>query len=270
MAKKKVKKTETTAIAKWEEELAKQAEAAAAQEANTGGGQFFSTKGGTLSLNDSPIPGNEIAAVIVDSVLENVYYEGSYDPDNPSGPTCYAFGRVEEEMSPHDDTAEKQSPNCDECAHNQWGSAETGRGKACRNRRRLAIISAGTVDRSGDVELFEDPAHFLKADVAYLALPPTSIQGFGAYVKGIASTLKRPPHAVFTRISLVPDPKTQFKLTFEALGSVPGKLIPAMMTRHEEQRGLIEFPYPKDNAPDKGAKKKGKKKASGKGKGRKY
>ena len=39
------KKTQTTALVKWDEELAKQAEIAAGMEANTGGGQFFSTKG---------------------------------------------------------------------------------------------------------------------------------------------------------------------------------------------------------------------------------
>jgi len=37
---------QTTALVKWEEELARQADAAAAQEASTGGGQFFSLRGG--------------------------------------------------------------------------------------------------------------------------------------------------------------------------------------------------------------------------------
>ena len=57
------KKTQTTALVKWDEELAKQAEIAAGMEANTGGGQFFSTKGGILSWQDAPLPGSQTAVL---------------------------------------------------------------------------------------------------------------------------------------------------------------------------------------------------------------
>src|SRR5690348_16945798 len=91
----KIKEIETeavdksTAIAKWDEELAKFATQAAAMEVNAGGGQFFSTQGGILSWMDSPIPGNQMAVIILDSIMENVYYESHYDPSTPSGPTCF-------------------------------------------------------------------------------------------------------------------------------------------------------------------------------------
>ena len=45
-----------TSVAKWDEELAQQAAIAAEMEANTGGGQFFSVRGGQLSWQDSPPP----------------------------------------------------------------------------------------------------------------------------------------------------------------------------------------------------------------------
>lgn len=258
---------QTTALANWEEELAKQAEAAAEQEASTGGGQFFSLRGGTLSLNDAPLPNNEVAVVIVDSILENAYYDSDYDPDNPSGPTCYAFGRDEDEMGPDPANVEKpQSELCSECPMNEWGSADRGRGKACRNRRRLALVPAGDFDRDGGFEPYEDPEHFLKAEVAYLALPPTSLNSFGSYVKQLAGALRRPPHAVFTRVAVVQDAKSQFKVTFENLGLVPNELIPPLMQRNEEVKSLIEFPYPKQEAkptkPARGGSKKASKKTA--------
>jgi hypothetical protein len=251
-------KRATSAIANWDEELAKQAEAAAAQEANTGGGQFFSLRGGQLKLNDAPLPNNEIAAVIIDSVLENVYYAGDFDPDNPASPSCYAFGRDEDSMEPNEAVEEKQADGCADCPMNQWGSAETGRGKACRNRRRIAVIPAGTIDRNGEFEAYDDPDHFAKAQVAYLALPPTSINGYGAWVKQVAGALKRPPHAVFARIAVVPDQKTQLKVTFETLGPVPNELLPAVIKRHDEVAANIEFPYQKVERQDPKAKRKAK------------
>lgn len=256
------KKAQTTAIAKWEEELAAQAEAAASQEASTGGGQFFSLKGGVLSINDSPLPDNEMGVIILDSVLENVYYEDEYDPDEPAGPTCVAFGRDEDTMGPDEGTVTNaQAPACSECEFNEWGSADRGKGKACRNRRRLAIISAGDIDKHGDFEAHDELEHFERADIAYLALPPTSINSFGAYVKQLAGVLKRPPHAVFTKIALVSDPKTQFKVTFDNLGAAPNEIIPALMERHSEAKTLIDFPYPKSEEVEKPKKKAGKKKA---------
>ena len=236
-------KKQSTALVNYDEEFARAAEEAAASEANTGGGQFFSTRGGQLKLNDSPLPNNEMAVVIVDSLLVNALYEGDYDPENLRSPVCYAFGRSDETIAPHAEADKKQSESCAECEHNKFGSAEKGRGKACKNGRRLALISAGTIDKSGEFVAHEEQEHFDKAQVAYLNLPPTSINGFGAYVKQIVGALKRPPHGVFTRISLVPDPKTQFKITFESLGPVPDDLVPLVIKKNKETRAVIEFPF---------------------------
>ena len=72
-------------VMKWDDELAKMAQVAADME-ETVTGQFFSLKGGILSWNDAPVPNNEMAVIILDSILENVFYEGAYDPENIQGP----------------------------------------------------------------------------------------------------------------------------------------------------------------------------------------
>lgn len=239
----------TTAIATWDEELAKQAEEYANQEANTGGGQFFSIRGGTLTLNGAPVPNNEMAVIVMDSVLENVYYEGDFNPDSPSAPTCYAFGRDEKTMAPHEEVEQKQAVSCADCPMNAWGSSNKGRGKACRNRRRLALIPAGGLD-DGNFQAFEDPDEFARAAVVYLPIPPTSINGFGAYTKQVFGALKRPPFAVFTKVSVVPDAKTQVKVLFELLGPVPDELVKVLMEKNREVKATIEFPYAKpEEAP---------------------
>jgi hypothetical protein len=245
-AKTAAKPSTSRAVANWDEELAKQAEAAAKVEASTSTGNFFSTKGGILTWNDSPIKGNEMVAIVLDSILENVYYGSDYDPDEPKGPKCFAFGRDESEMVPHENTIEtgtNQSDACKGCDMNEFGTADKGKGKACRNIRRLGLISAGNINKAGDFEPEEDEDAYRASEIGFMKLPVTSVKAYAAYVKTLATTLKRPPLGVFTKISLVPDAKSQFRVTFEALGNVPSELMAVIMERKTEATATIESPY---------------------------
>lgn len=243
----KPKETETTAVANWEEEMEAQAKAAAAQEANTGGGSFFSTRAGVLAFGGQAMPNNEMTVLVADGILENTWYAGEFDSDNPSPPTCYAFGRDEADMAPHLTIVQAgtaQSKLCKDCEKNTWGSAEKGAGKACKNQRRLALITAGKIDsKTNAFEPILDPAHYLNTSVGFLKVPPTSIANYANYVKNISAALKRPPHGVFTKVKVSPHPKKQFEITFEALGECPGEIMSAIMQRHKQERELIEFPY---------------------------
>lgn len=239
------KKATTTAVAKWDEELARQAQMAAAVEESTATGQFFSLKSGVLSFNDAPLPNNEMAVVILDGILETVYYEGKYDPDEPQGPVAFAFGRDEKTLTWHENSApEFAGKLCSESEVCEWGSAETGRGKAARETRRLAMIPAGTFE-NGKFKAFTDEEQFESAAIAYMKLPVTSVKGYAGFVKQVVGALKRPPHAIFTKVKVVPDPKSQFRVVFEPLSQVPDDLLGIIMQRHEEAKASIEFPYPR-------------------------
>lgn len=244
-----------TAVTNWEAELAQQAEQSVAQEQTAGssGGRFFSMRAGQLTFDDATFPGNQLCVVIVDHIFENTYYEGKFDPDAKNPPTCFAFGRDANTMGPPDevdkhDEFTRQSDLCANCIQNEWGSAETGKGKACSNRRRLAIIPAGTYvpqGRSGgfELEMEDDASHFAGADIAFMKLPVMSVKGFAAYVKQVAEQIKRPLHGVFTRIYVEPDAKSQFRVKFEMIEEIPGELMPAIMARHNGVRDEIDFPY---------------------------
>jgi len=266
MARNKTAVAETTSKlpANWQDEMAQAADAAADQEAGIAAGQFFSTSGGVLKFNDSPLPDNKMVVVVLDSMIENVFYEGAYDADNPTPPVCYAFGREEEGLIPHADVTERQDTKeegCGTCEHNEWGSADTGKGKACKNQRRLAIISAGNVV-NGEAEIAEEPEFYENGDLGFLKLPVTSVKGWSAYVKKLTGALKRPPFGVFTLISLVPDAKSQFKITFQCIGVISDELMGAVFSRHNEvkQPGIIDFPYGKfEEEAEEPAKKPGRK-----------
>lgn len=277
MVTKKQPASKSTALVKWDEELAKQAEVAAGMEANTGGGQFFSLKSGILSWQDAPLPNNQMAVVILDSILENVFYEGKYDPDTPQGPTCFAFGREEKTLAPHTIVIEAGNAQCgasglcDGCEMNEWGSSDVGRGKACRNTRRLAMIPAGTFNQADKFELIEDEEHFASTAIGFMKLPVTSVKGYASFVKQVAGALRRPPFGIVTKVKVVPDPKSQFKVVFEPIMNLPDELMSAIMQRHEEAKSTIDFPYqPNDEEAAPPPPKRGSRAAQKPARDRKY
>jgi hypothetical protein len=231
-------------LVNYSEEWAKQAETYAEQE-QLRGGTFLSTRGGILSFGEEEMPGNQACVIILDAVKENTFYSDTFDPDTPSAPVCYAFGRGVDEMAPHESMQEApeyfqpQSETCDTCPHNEWGSADKGRGKACQNRRRLAIIPAGFyVPKRGskdmDLELVDDPKHFQTCDIAFLKLPVMSVKDWAKYVTQLSASIHRPPYGVITRIFVEPDPKSQYRVRFELIEEVPDTLAAIVMARHEE------------------------------------
>lgn len=249
-------KKPTTAVTNYDEELAKLAGKASILTDSGGGGRFFSTRSGMLQFDDVPFPGNQMCVIIGAWCLENVYYEEAFDPDNRAPPTCFAFCKDPEgkdEMGPDpdhlkDDAFTQQSDDCASCEQNQWGSAAKGRGKACSNRRRLACLPAGTytpAGRSGGFELalIDDEDHFRNADEAYLKVPVMSGKGFDAYVRDVAEQFSKPLFAVYTRVYLTPDPKSQFKVNFELIEPVDDGLIPTLLDRYKKLNDGIDFPY---------------------------
>lgn len=233
-----------SAMVRWDEELAKEAEAQAASEKGASLGSFFSIKGGQLSFQSNPIKGNTMDVIILDYVLENLSFVGDYDPDDPRSPECYAFGRDEEDMAPHENSTTKFSNACKGCPRNEFGSAEKGRGKACKNTRRIAMIPYNALDNS-----IED------AEIAYMKLPVTSVKGWAGYVDKLKNVVKRPTWAVITTVEVIPDAKNQVAVTFSLSDKIDNEHLPALKARAKEVAATIEFPYPKNAdrpAPSRG------------------
>ena len=272
-------KTAGTDIVKWDEELAKYADESAKAEANAGSGlQAFSLKAGVLALDGNQMPNNEMAVVILDHIFENTFYLEDYDPETPSPPTAYALGRDEAELRWSEDSVAELADGekiagelCSESSINQWGSADKGRGKACRNLRRLLMIPAGVINKkTGEFELVEDDGHYASAKPAFMKLPPTSTTNWSNYVKSLAGSLRKPPFAVATRVKVVPDAKTQFKVVFEALAELPQSLLATVLKRHKEAEVLIMQGYDMSEREQPAAKGKPASKGKPAAKGRKY
>lgn len=228
----------TTALAKWDAKLAELAGAATQMEGTLGsGGNFLSFKSGVMSYQGTPIPGNIMSAVVLAATLHNKWFAKAFDPDTPSSPDCYAFGEVAKEMVPHESSGLKQSEDCASCPQNQFGSADRGKGKACANAQRIALIT------EGDLENIET------AELAMANLPWFSSLEYAGYVKQLNDLYHRPPLAFVTEIKCEPDAKSQFRVKFRMLSKIEdGGAIEALIARYEEARSLLTTPYP-ENSP---------------------
>lgn len=203
------KKPETTALTSYDDRLAALAKQAAQTEAHVGGGSFISTRGGQLSFNGGVVPDGKMNIIVLDHVCENAFYDGErYDPNNPTSPVCFSFFKNADEAAPHEKSESPQADACEGCPHNEFGSSDTGRGKACKNIRRLALI---TEDGMEDIE---------NATVAFLKVPVTSAKEWAGYVNSLNNTLKLPPLGVITELSIVPDAASQFKLKFKLVEKI--------------------------------------------------
>jgi hypothetical protein len=235
-----------TALAKWDEALAARAKIAKKAEASVATSEFLSLKSGQLTFRDNAVPGNKMNIIVLASRLENQFFEGEYDPAVPAVPICFAFGQEEETMAPHEKSENRQNPTCADCQWNVFGTAEKGRGKACKNVRRLSVIPASCLDEG-------TPAAILDEQSAFLKVPVTSVRGWASYVQQLA-TMNLPPLAFVTEISVTPDPKSQFKVNFRAIERIEGDLLGALLERADKAEKLIETPYIAMDAPAPAAK----------------
>ena len=107
----------------------------------------ISTKGKIFTLPSGESPQQTLNAIILDWRNYNKYYTGAYNAQKPEPPACYAIHSVIAEMKPGPQVKRPSNPDCATCTFNKFGSVMTGRGKACKNTIRLAVIAGDfTID----------------------------------------------------------------------------------------------------------------------------
>lgn len=230
------------ALVKWDKVLAERAQQASAT-VEVGGGNFLSIQGGKLSYKKVAIPGNKLKCIILGHIFENGWNKEKFDPSNPQAPDCYAFGTEKQDMKPHEDSSEKQSESCSTCPKNEYGSADTGKGKACSNKYRIALVTEGGME---DIE---------NAEVAFLRVPPTSMKQYGGYVKQLADAYSVPPLAVITELEAYIE-KTYPAVRFTFVERIEdGDALTALINKADGTQ--LDTPYVKIEKAEKKPAKKG-------------
>lgn len=201
----------------------------------------ISLKSGVMSYGGTPMPGNKMEAVVMAASFRNVWYAGRYDPNNIVNPNCFALGEDDDNLAPHPNVSEPVHPTCKGCPKNEWASDPNGgRGKACKQTRRLVLIPGSAVDKGAE--------DIITAEMAVMDIPVTSVRHYSSFVNALAASANVPPYAAVAEISVVPDAKTQFRVGFRPMRVLPTMdLLEAVQKKLPDALRLSLEPYEETN-----------------------
>lgn len=236
----------------WQERLKKRA-TAESERTQAGAGNKISLRKNLQFRYQGADIGKEIKGVIIGHIYVNRWFEGDYDEDKITAPTCQAMSTTGKDMAPLDNSPAKQDQICADCWAHQWKSDKREKGRACKNQHDLKFI-------------FEDDlANIADAELAGLTVPVTSGAAFRKYVKKLTDSNETPSFAVITKITMDPDAENQ-KLVFEMEEMLTEEQYDEIEPRADESmKTLMERPDFSAYVPSKGksAAKPGAKKKSG-------
>ena len=169
----------STSLVSIQDQLRELAAAAAGRIAPPSGNVIRVTQDKKFNLPDGTKSEGPLDLVIIDFVSRNEYYEGSYDPNNIAPPVCFAIHPEPKLMVPSENSSDKQSDTCAACPQNQFGSS--GKGKACKNTRVLAVLPPDADEST--------PLWLLKVS-------PTAIKGFDALIGSLSRMQAAPVQMV--------------------------------------------------------------------------
>ena len=242
MVRKKAATKSSKAMTNYEERFAQEAELQYDREP-TGGGNFINIKGNEFNFQGEAL-GGVMSIVIVADCFENAFYDSAYNADDPLPPGCFSIEVSPDDLSPNEEGPNIQSDgDCSDCWANEFGSSETGRGKACKNSRRLAIMAV-SIDEDGNLEAVST------GEVAVLRVPPTSLKNYSGFIKRSNKVLRRPSWAYVTEVSF--DENADYEtLTFKLIGPIEDS---AILQAIDEQRSIavdeITQPFDSSNYKD--------------------
>ena len=149
-------------------------------------GYMISTKGKVFNLPNGSSSDGPLTCVVLDWVTANTYFEGIYNPKDIKPPVCFAIHAEPAKAAPSDKASKKQAKLCSECPKNEWGSdPQGGKGKACKNTRRLLIVPVDATE---------------KTPPWVISVSPTGLKHFDKYVNTL-SDMGTHPIEVATDIS---------------------------------------------------------------------
>lgn len=197
----------------------------------------MSTSNGQLKYLGEPVAGNNLDVVVLYASHRNVWYSGVYDRNNIKNPDCFALSETGIDMIPG--ASNPVNPTCTGCPKAEWKSdvksdGTVGKGKACKESRRLVLMPASVLDHPDNVK---------KAELAILDLPVTSAKNYGGFVNAVAATVNVPPWAVTCNIKAQPS-KNQFEIVLTPLRLLPSaEILQAVRSRLEDAKRLALEPY---------------------------
>lgn len=178
-------KAKPTLPATINQEMADEVAALQSRLAAPSGDRIALTKQHTFKMPNGE-EADSVAAIVVDFISMNAYYNKPYVKGEITAPDCFAIGLEPTMLVPSPNSPDIQAETCAACWANQFKSHQNGKGKACNNNKLLALLPP-----DADVDT---PFNIMK-------VPTTSVKAFDGYVGSIARAYQRPVRAVITEFT---------------------------------------------------------------------
>ena len=205
-------------------ELAKRAEENIVAES---AGNFISTRGRRFTYKGETLS-DELNVIVLGYAQDYAYFDRDFDPDNPHPPACFAVDIIKAaDLKPHAKAPNRQNPTCVNCQWNEFGSGR-GKGKACKNQYRLALVSSDDVN----------------GDIALIRVSPIGYRGWEAYVNSLHRKYQTTPAGVYTELGFddeqpdFPVVKAQFMEEIKE-----ADILSTVLEREKEAREMLLEPY---------------------------
>lgn len=156
--------------------------------------------------------------ILKSSRITKLYYINGWEEGSTARPDCYSSNGI----VPDSDVITPQAHTCALCPHDAFGSSPTGKGKACSDGKRLAIVP------------LEDLENEFHGGPMLLRIPPDSLvplQEYGDKLKKAGA----PFYAVGTRIRFDPDKKHQ-RLLMNPIRALTREEVDIIMAHREDPR----------------------------------
>lgn len=149
---------------------------------------------------------NYVDVIIVDARpnVSKILYNKVYDPnEDVSSPECASVNGEAPDFAPSivDKETGKCPKNCKDCYFNQFGTALQGKGKACKDYKRLIVMFAGSesapFNKNAPALTFDLPATSFRAPAG------SSVSMFNEFVSQCARN-NLPVSGVVVRLSFLP------------------------------------------------------------------
>lgn len=211
-------KKSSSAVISIQEQLKAQAAAMAGRIAPPTGNKIKIGQNKQFTLPDGSVT-DTLDLVIVDFTSKNTFYDGAFDPNNITPPACFAIGPEPKNLVPSANSPAKQCDDCASCPLNQFGSS--GKGKACKNSRVLAVLPP---EADADTPIWT------------LEVSPTGIKGFDGFVGNVNRVFGMPPISVVVTVGFNPN-ETFASLVFS--DPRPNENLEAHFARQAEAQELL-------------------------------
>jgi hypothetical protein len=181
-----------------------------------------------FTREDDGTPSAFIDMIILDfnPAVSKAYY-GDWDEDNASGPICFSIKG--EQVGPDASSPEPQAKSCLDCVHNQWPGG--GRGKACKDHKRLAVMLMPKVTSRMLGAALMEPVFF--------KVPPGSLTALRNYDDQLQH-MGFPCESLITRVSFSQDKLFQFEFSVrQMLSDKEAKWISELVDKDPQVKRII-------------------------------